>query len=215
MKSPWASSLFSFLFIFIHHRKNYNYTVFTVCSCFFGCCFLFVFSSFFKHQGGVPPNFAVLDNKDHSFIHSFTFRETRYLRCWWGSHGGKRKWAAWPRRREATWGGGSASALRWRCVYLPSLGGLSQTASSETTLFKWFKKRQLRSDSGPAFTQPNDHADALTQSWTFMVLRGVSVSGPITALAAASPQQKVTISGRSKSGPGGGRKEGRQDGRGP
>ena len=30
----------------------------------------------------------------------------------------------------------------------------------------------------------SDHADASTQLWTFMVLRGVIVSGPITALAA-------------------------------
>ena len=43
-----------------------------------------------------------------------------------------------------------------------------------------------------------------------MVLRRVLVSGPITALAAASPQQKVTISGRRTSGPRGGRKEGPQ-----
>ena len=55
-----------------------------------------------------------------------------------------------------------------------------------------------------------DHADASTQSWTFMVLRWVSVSGPITALAAALPRRKVTIFGRLTSGPGGGRKEGPQ-----
>ena len=52
-----------------------------------------------------------------------------------------------------------------------------------------------------------DHADASTQSSTFMVLHGVLVSGPITALAAALPQRKVTISGRRTSGPRGGRKE--------
>ena len=43
-----------------------------------------------------------------------------------------------------------------------------------------------------------------------MVLRGVLVSGPITALASASPQRKVTISGRRTSDPRGGRKEGPQ-----
>ena len=43
-----------------------------------------------------------------------------------------------------------------------------------------------------------------------MVLRLVLVSGPITALAAASPQRKVTVSGRRTSGPHGGRKEGPQ-----
>ena len=41
-----------------------------------------------------------------------------------------------------------------------------------------------------------------------MVLRRVLVSGPITALASASPRRKVTIFGRRTSGPGGGRKEG-------
>ena len=39
-------------------------------------------------------------------------------------------------------------------------------------------------------------------------LRGLLVSGPITALAAASPRRKVTISGRSTSGSYGGREEG-------
>ena len=43
-----------------------------------------------------------------------------------------------------------------------------------------------------------------------MVLRLVLVSGPITALAAASPQLKVTFSGRRTSGPCGGREEGPQ-----
>ena len=43
-----------------------------------------------------------------------------------------------------------------------------------------------------------------------MVLRLVFISGPITALAVASPQRKVTISGRRTSGPHGGRKEGPQ-----
>ena len=47
-----------------------------------------------------------------------------------------------------------------------------------------------------------------------MVLRSrnarVSVSGSIAALAAASPQREVTISGRRTSGPCGGRKEGPQ-----
>ena len=43
-----------------------------------------------------------------------------------------------------------------------------------------------------------------------MVMRGVLVSGPITALAAASPQRKVNISGRRTSGPRGGHKEGPQ-----
>ena len=39
---------------------------------------------------------------------------------------------------------------------------------------------------------------------------GLSVSGPITALASASRRRKVKISGRRTSGPGGGRKEGPQ-----
>ena len=43
-----------------------------------------------------------------------------------------------------------------------------------------------------------------------MVLRGVLVSGPITAHAAAAPQRKVYIFGRPTSGPCGGRKEGPQ-----
>jgi hypothetical protein len=43
-----------------------------------------------------------------------------------------------------------------------------------------------------------------------MVPRQVLVSGPITALAAASPRRKVTILGRRTSGPYGGRKEGPQ-----
>ena len=43
-----------------------------------------------------------------------------------------------------------------------------------------------------------------------MVLRRVLVSGPITALAAASPRRKVNIFGRRTSGPWGGRKEGPQ-----
>ena len=43
-----------------------------------------------------------------------------------------------------------------------------------------------------------------------MVLHLVLESGPITALAAASPRWKVTISGRRTSGPCGGRKEGPQ-----
>ena len=44
-----------------------------------------------------------------------------------------------------------------------------------------------------------------------MVLRRVLVSGPITALVAASPRWKVTIFGSRTSGPcGGGRKEGPQ-----
>ena len=60
------------------------------------------------------------------------------------------------------------------------------------------------------FTQRKDHADASTQSGTFMVLRLVSVSGPITALADASPQWKVTIFGRRTSGPCAGHKEGPQ-----
>ena len=70
--------------------------------------------------------------------------------------------------------------------------------------------RPLSADSGPTFTQRNNHADALTQSWTITVLHSVLVSGPITALAAASPQRKVTIFGRRTSGPCGGRKEGPQ-----
>ena len=41
-----------------------------------------------------------------------------------------------------------------------------------------------------------------------MVPRRVLVSGPITALAAASPRWKVTIFGRRTPGPGSGRKEG-------
>ena len=41
-----------------------------------------------------------------------------------------------------------------------------------------------------------------------MALRQVLVSGPITALTAASPQRKVTFFGRRTSGPRGGRKEG-------
>ena len=41
-----------------------------------------------------------------------------------------------------------------------------------------------------------------------MLLRGVAVSGPITALAAASPRQKVFIYGRRPSAPRGGREEG-------
>ena len=64
--------------------------------------------------------------------------------------------------------------------------------------------QQLRADYGSC----NDHADTLTRSWTFMVLCQVLVSGPITALAAALPRRKVTISGRSTSGSYGGRKEG-------
>ena len=56
-----------------------------------------------------------------------------------------------------------------------------------------------RADYGPMFTQHKDHVDASTQSWTFMVLHQVLVSGPITALAAASPQRKVTIFGRRTS----------------
>ena len=47
----------------------------------------------------------------------------------------------------------------------------------------------------------------LTQSWTFMVLHLVLVSGPITALVAASPRRKVTFFGRRTSGPCGGRKD--------
>ena len=43
-----------------------------------------------------------------------------------------------------------------------------------------------------------------------MVLHGVLVSGPITALAAASPRQKVYIFGRRMPGPCGVRKEGPQ-----
>ena len=43
-----------------------------------------------------------------------------------------------------------------------------------------------------------------------VVLRQVLVSGPITALAAASPRRKVTIFGRRTSGPCGGREEGPQ-----
>ena len=43
-----------------------------------------------------------------------------------------------------------------------------------------------------------------------MVLHQVLVSGPITALAAASPQRKVTIFGGHTSGLCGGRKEGPQ-----
>ena len=42
----------------------------------------------------------------------------------------------------------------------------------------------------------------------FLVLRRVYVSGPITALAAASPRRKVKNVGRRTSGPCGGRKEG-------
>ena len=85
---------------------------------------------------------------------------------------------------------------------------------------EWFWRKLIHSwivDSGElkgwfwsrvyATQRPIRHS---TQSWTFMVLRGVLASGPITALAAASPQQKVTISGRSTSGPHGGRKEGPQ-----
>ena len=54
----------------------------------------------------------------------------------------------------------------------------------------------LRALYGSMFTQCNDHVDAWTQSWTFMVLRRVLVSGTITALAAVSPQRKDTIFGR-------------------
>ena len=43
-----------------------------------------------------------------------------------------------------------------------------------------------------------------------LVLCRVLVSGPITALAAASPRHKVTIFRRRASGPRGGRKEGQQ-----
>ena len=43
-----------------------------------------------------------------------------------------------------------------------------------------------------------------------LVLRGVLVSGPITALAATSNRRKDTILGRRTSGPCGGRKEGPQ-----
>ena len=43
-----------------------------------------------------------------------------------------------------------------------------------------------------------------------LVLRRVLVSGPITALVAASPQLKVRIFGRRTPGPCGGRKEGPQ-----
>ena len=55
----------------------------------------------------------------------------------------------------------------------------------------------LRADHGPTFTQHNDHADASTQSLTFMVLRLslVLVSGPIAALAAASPQRLQFLGG--------------------
>ena len=45
--------------------------------------------------------------------------------------------------------------------------------------------------------------------WVWVMVR-VLVSGPITALAAASPQRKVTIFGRCTSGPCGGLKEGAQ-----
>ena len=50
----------------------------------------------------------------------------------------------------------------------------------------------------------------VTWSAPFMVLRRVLVSGPITSLAAASPQWKVTVFGRRMSGLCGGRKEGPQ-----
>ena len=43
-----------------------------------------------------------------------------------------------------------------------------------------------------------------------LVLRGVSMNGPNTGLAAESPLCKVTIFGRRTSGPCGGRKEGPQ-----
>ena len=55
-----------------------------------------------------------------------------------------------------------------------------------------------------------DYCSTIPQSWTFMVLRRALVSGPITALAAASPWRKFTIFGRRASGPFGGRKEGPQ-----
>ena len=54
-----------------------------------------------------------------------------------------------------------------------------------------------RAGYGSTFTQRNDPADALMQSWTFMVLRRVSVSRPITALVAASPRRKVKSFRRS------------------
>ena len=70
-------------------------------------------------------------------------------------------------------------------------------------------EKTLRAHYGPTLPQRNDHTDASTQSWTFMVLRPVLVNGPITALAAASPRRNATIFGRRTSGPCGGRKEGR------
>ena len=48
-----------------------------------------------------------------------------------------------------------------------------------------------------------------------LVRRRVLVSGPITTLAAASPQQKVAIFGRRTSGACGGHKEGPQGRNGP
>ena len=50
----------------------------------------------------------------------------------------------------------------------------------------------------------------LQRSREVVVLRQVLVSGPMTALAAASPQRKVTLFGRRASGPCGGHKEGPQ-----
>ena len=67
-----------------------------------------------------------------------------------------------------------------------------------------------RAGDGPTSAPRSDRADASTQSRTFVVLRRVLVSGPITALAAAPPRWKVTIYGRGTSGPCGGRKKGPQ-----
>ena len=69
--------------------------------------------------------------------------------------------------------------------------------------------RYLRLSYGSTSTQrPRRRFDAVVNLYWFCVW--FLVSGPITALAAASPRRKVTIFGRRTSGPCSGRKEGPQ-----
>jgi hypothetical protein len=69
------------------------------------------------------------------------------------------------------------------------------------------RRRNARGFTDPPYVQTQKHEPVL-----FLGL--VLVSGPITALAAASPPQKVNIFWGRTSGPYGGRKEGRKDVRG-
>ena len=116
-----------------------------------------------------------------------------------------------PGREGSVSAAGSTSvALSKDCLRYTTLSNMVSRVSSSLLSF-YGRKHKCRNDSradyGSMFTQRNDHAEASTQCWTFMVLRWVLVSGPITALAAASPWRKVKQFGRSPSGPFGGRKE--------